>query len=84
MAQVAVAHLGDPAQPVLAAAGVLAWHEAEPSGELSSGSERPRIAHGGRYSRCRDEADPGDGFEPLAFRAAAVPAQQFGVDFADL
>ena len=46
--------------------------------------EPPCIAHRGRYRRCRNEADAGDGFEPLAFRAAAVPAQQLGVNLSDL
>ena len=56
-AQVGVAALGDAAQAVLAAAGVLARRQAEPGAELRAVPELLEVAHGGHHRAGRDRAD---------------------------
>src|SRR4051812_42318212 len=48
-AQVLIAHLGDPTEALLAAAGVVQRCQPEPSRELTPGAELSGIRDGGRY-----------------------------------
>ena len=56
-AQVSVAAFGDGAQPVLAATGMLLWHQAEPGGELRATAELLKVAHCGNCRRSADGTD---------------------------
>lgn len=57
LSQISITHLGDVAKPVLATTGVLRRCEPEPSGELSTRTELPRISDRCRQRRCTDGAD---------------------------
>ena len=56
-AQIGVAALDDAAQPVLAAAGMLPRHQAEPGGELSAALELLEVAYRGHSSGSAHRAD---------------------------
>src|SRR4051812_22544343 len=58
--QVRVAALRDAAQPLLAAARVLAGHKADPGGELPARAELRGIGHAGGDERGVHRADAGD------------------------
>lgn len=61
LSQIPVAHLGDAAEPVLAAARVLRWRQSEPSGELTTRAELAWISDRCGQRRCTDRANAGDG-----------------------
>ena len=71
-----VAALADPAQPRLAAARVLARHQPQPGRELAPAAEGGRVGDGRRQGAGGHRPDPGDGRQPPAGRAGAVPGQQ--------
>ena len=61
-----IAALGDAAELLLAAAGVLFRHQPHPGREISSRSENPRIGNAGHQRGCEHRSDAGDLVEPLA------------------
>src|SRR6202142_1573295 len=65
LAQVAVAHLGDPPEPRFAAGRVLTRRQAEEGGELTPAGEGAGILDRGRDRRCGDRADARNGHQPL-------------------
>ena len=65
-AQVGIAATGDGTEPVLAAAGVLAGHQAEPGGQLPAIGEQAWITHGGHEGIGRQRPDAGDLLHALA------------------
>ena len=70
-AQVVVAAFGDAPQTGLAAAGVLAWHQAQPGAELVAALELLEVTHAGGQRRRTEFADPDDFGRTLGRRAAA-------------
>src|SRR6202046_4878832 len=65
LAQVAVAHLGDAPEPLLAPARVLARRQAEEGGEFAPAGEGAGVLDGGHDCRGGDRADAGNGHQPL-------------------
>src|SRR5580700_3077566 len=65
LAQIAVAHLGDAPEPLLAPARVLARRQAEEGGELAPAGEGAGVLDGGHDRRGGDRADAGNGHQPL-------------------
>src|SRR4051794_25665291 len=57
LAQIRVAALADPAEPLLAAARMLLWNQADPGGKVPPRSEESRIADGGRQRRSGNQPD---------------------------
>ena len=64
LAQIAVAHLGDPPEPRLAAGRSLARGQSEKSGELPPAGKLAEVLDRGEKRRGGDRADPGNGHEP--------------------
>jgi len=82
--QVAIALLGNRAEPVLAARGVLAWDQSDPGRELTSRLEGLRVGHR-RHDRGRhDHAEAWDRFQPLARRIDAMSLIDVLVEARDL
>jgi len=70
-AQIVVATFGDTSQTGLAAAGVLAGHQAEPGAELMAAVELPEVADAGGQCRGAEFTDAGDAGGALSRRAGA-------------
>src|SRR3954468_16933438 len=63
-AQIDVAAFADPEQPWLASRRNLAWHQAEPGGQIAAARERGSIANRSRQRRRVQDADARDGRQP--------------------
>src|SRR5574338_1044777 len=70
-AEIGVAALADPQQPLLAPAAVLARHQAGPCGRLAGAFELAAIAQGGDQCRRGDRPDPAQLLQPGRRRIAA-------------
>ena len=71
--QVDIASLADDQELRLAAAGVLVRHQTDPRRELPRVLEVARVPGAGHQRAGGEGADSGDGFQPLADFAAAMP-----------
>src|SRR5271165_617905 len=65
LAQVAIAHLGDPPETLLAPGRALARRQAEEGGELAPAGEGAHVLNRGCDRRGGDRADAGNGHQPL-------------------
>ena len=74
-AQVTVPAFADAQYPNVPTGADVAWHQTQPGGELATGPERLRIAHGGHHRGGREHADTGDLLQAPAGLAGAVPQQ---------
>ena len=70
---IAVALLAGPALPLFAAAAVRFWRQAEPSGELSAGSEERPVGVRGGDRAGGDRSDARDGGQAPTDNVGAVP-----------
>src|SRR5271170_4669418 len=83
LAQIAIAHLGDAAEPRFAAGRVLAWRQAEEGGELTPAGEGAGVLDRGHDRRCGDRADAGNGHQPLGRLVRLDRRRKLPVDRAD-
>jgi len=83
-AQVAVAVLGDAAEPLLASARVLLRHKADLGGQIATGLERLRVEHAGDQHRRDERPDTGNMVEPPAGSVGPVPGEDPAIGFEDL
>src|SRR6476620_5404156 len=83
-AQVTVALLGDRTQPLLAAAGVLPRHQADPSGELAARFEHLGISHRGGNRGRTDDTDARDCLQPLAHFVYTMLSLKVTLNISDL
>jgi hypothetical protein len=74
-AQISIPLFGDVPEPHLAARPTLAWHQADPGGQVAARAEGARIRNGGRKGAGRDDADAGDRLQALADLIRAMPGQ---------
>src|SRR5438477_9717294 len=78
--QIAIALLGNAAEPFLAAGRVLLGHQTDPSGKIAPRAERPPIADLRNQSRGDDGTNTWDLLEPPALFAGSVPSMDALVD----
>src|SRR3954451_11464691 len=64
LAQIRVAALADPAEPLLATARMLLWNQADPGGKVPPRGKGSRIANRGRQCRGGNRSNAGDRHEP--------------------
>lgn len=74
-AQISIPLFGDGPEPRLAARPTLAWHQADPGGQVAARAEGARIRNGGRKGAGRDDADAGNRLQALADLIRAMPGQ---------
>ncbi len=79
-AQIFVAHLRDPPQPLLAAARVLQRRQTQPSGELSSGAELVGVGDRSSERRGTDHADTWNCRQPPGNVVRTVPDEHLTLD----
>ena len=82
-AQVAIAHLRDPAQPVLSAGRILSRHQSEPGRELTRSPELGRICDGCRQGRGREDAHARACRQSLTNFARPMPCFDLPVELVD-
>src|SRR5512134_625324 len=70
---IGIALRGDPAQPLLAASGVLSRRQTKPSGEVAAGAESLQIWYRRGNGGGGDRSDPGDGGQTLAREVRSMP-----------
>src|SRR5262245_211764 len=78
-AQIAIALFADTAEPVLAPARVLLWHEPNPGGKFPPRSESLRISDAGDQSGGERGTDAGNLIQPLARLIGSVPSHNLTV-----
>src|SRR5829696_4494313 len=83
-AQISISLFGDVAEPHLAARPTLAWHQADPGGQVAARAEGARIRNGGRKRAGRDDADAGDRLQALADLVRTMPGQDLLLGLSDL
>src|SRR5262245_64023469 len=82
--QIAIALLGDAAEPLLAASRMLLRHQADPGGKVASRAKRLPVADLGDQRGGHNRTNAGDLLEPAAVFTGAVPGLNAFVDNADL
>ena len=80
---VAVALFSDVAEPILAAAGVLAWDKPKPSRELTPRSEQDGICDGRDNSAGRNRTDAGNCLKSSAGSIRSMPGVDVAIKLAD-
>src|SRR5271168_3546297 len=83
LAQVAIAHLGDPPEPRFAAGRVLARRQAEEGGELTPAGEGAGVLDRGHDCRGGDRADARNGHQPLGRLVRLDRRRKLAVDRSD-
>src|SRR5262245_30183357 len=83
-AQIAIALFADVAEPVLASARVLLWHEPDPGREIPSRSKRLGITNARDQSSRKGRADTRDGVKSLAGLVRSVPCHDAAIEGQDL
>ena len=82
--QIAIALLGDTAEPFLAAGRVLLGHQTDPSGKIAPRAEGAPVADLRNQGRGDDRTNAGDLLEPSARFAGSVPSMDTHIDRCDL
>src|SRR4029077_9420575 len=82
--QISIALLGDPAEVLLAASGMLLGNQSDPGRQASSGRELLPISHFSDQGGGDDRTNTGDLLEPLAFFARAMPGMDVLLEHSDL
>src|SRR5277367_5815306 len=83
LAQVAIAHLGDPPEPRFAAGRVLTRRQAKEGGELAPAGEGAGVLDRGHDRRGGDRADAGNGHQPLGRLVRLDRRRKLAVDRSD-